>query len=195
MRLLFKIRNKINYFLDKLFVLYIRNIKGIKIGKNCYISRKVSFNCLYGTLEIGDGCIIEPNTRLKIVQNKNNRDIVICLKSNVFVGYGSIIEAGNFVEIGKNTMIGPYVFISDGNHILKEKDVPIAKQGGVFKPTIIEENVWIGTQSQILSGAIVGANSIVAANSTVIDSLEKESLITGIPAKVKKKLFERYNEI
>jgi hypothetical protein len=35
--------------------------------------------------------------RFQVVNNKSNRNKVICLKSNVFVGYGSIIEAGDFV--------------------------------------------------------------------------------------------------
>lgn len=189
MRILFKINNKLNYFCDKLFILYLKNVKGIIVGEKCHISRKASFKCIYGTVKIEDGCTIEPYARLKIVHNVSKRDKVIVLEKNVFIGYGSVVEAGDFVQIGQNSMIGPYCFITDANHVLGEKDKPIASQGGIYKPTIVERNVWIGTQCQILSGTKIGSNSIIAANSTVINIIEGNSLIVGIPAKIKKKLF------
>lgn len=87
-------------------------------------------------------------------------------------------------------MIGPNVFITDANHILKVPNIPIASQGGIFNPTFIGENSWIGAHSQILSGASIGNNSIVAANTTVLNTFSDNSLIAGIPGKIKKKLFE-----
>lgn len=95
------------------------------------------------------------------------------------------------VKRGKNSMIGPYVLISDGNHILKEKDIQIANQGGNFNQAIIEENVWVGCQSQVLMGVHLGSNSIVVANTTVVKSMDGGSLIVGTPAEIKKNIFLR----
>lgn len=189
MIIFFKINNRINLFLDFLFKKYLIYVKGFDIGKNCKISRRVSFSGIYGNVRIGENCVIEPNVRFKAAKSNINRKFVINIKSNVFIGYGTIIDANSYIEIGKNSMIGPYVLISDGNYIMKEKNVPIASQGGNFKETIIEENVWIGCQSQVLMGVRLGSNSIVAANSTVVKSMDGSSLIVGTPAKIKKNIF------
>lgn len=188
MELLHKICTKINCIYDMAFIHIIAWIKGIEIGKNCNISRTVIFSSLYGKIKIGDNCIIEPNVRFKNVLNVNNKNKIINIELNVFIGYGSVIDANCGVQIGENTMIGPYVFITDGNHILKEKDIPIVKQGGVYDQVVIGNNVWIGCQSQILKGVKIGSNSIVAANSTVITNFEGNSLITGVPGILKKNL-------
>lgn len=186
---LFKTNNKVNSILDFLFKKYLIYVKGFVIGKNCLISRKTFFSCVYGSVKIGDNCIIEPNVRFKTARRKNIKEYVIEINSNAYIGYGTIIDANSYIKIGKNSMIGPYVLISDGNHILKEKDVPISCQGGNFKETIIEDNVWIGCQSQVLMGVRVYSNSIIAANSTVVRSMEGCSLIAGVPATIKKNLF------
>lgn len=189
MILFFKISNRINLFLDFLFIRYLVFVKGFVIGQNCRISRKTSFSGIYGSVRIGDNCFIEPNVRFKAAKSNINKKYVIEIKSNVFIGYGSIIDANSYIEIGKNSMIGPYVFISDGNHVLIEKNLPIASQGGNFKETLIGDNVWVGCQSQILKGVCIGANSIVAANSTVVKTMPEDSLILGVPAMVKKNIF------
>lgn len=186
MIILNKVYNKLDYYLDKIFEIYLKLIFGVQIGKNCRISRKCSIRCIYKSIKIGDNCIVEPYVRIKAIQNHNRRDKVININSNVFIGYATVIDSGNYIEIGNYTMIGPQVFITDVDHRLELKDVPIASQGSLFGETIIKENVWIGSQVQILRGSVIQKNSVVGANSTVLSQMEEESLIVGIPAKVKK---------
>lgn len=189
MKVLFRIKNKINQILNNLYVVYLRIFMGYKIGNNCFIDIKTSFTGLYGNVSIGNNCIIEPNVRFKSNKNNEKRETVIENESNVFVGYGSIIDATCHVKIMSDTMIGPYVYITDANYVLKDKDIPIAKQSAIYKSTIIEKNVWIGSQCQILMGVRIGGNSNVAANSTVTKNMNENSLVTGISACVKKQLF------
>lgn len=174
---------------DKIFEKYLNIIFGVKFGKNCRISRKSSFTCLYGIVKFGDNCVVEPYARIKAVQNIHDRQTVINIDSNVFVGYCTIIDGGNYIEIGQNSMIGPHVFITDSDHKLERRDVPIGLQGGYYGTTLIGQNVWIGASAQVLRGGEIQQNSIVGANSTVMKGMEQESLIVGIPAKEKKRLF------
>jgi acetyltransferase-like isoleucine patch superfamily enzyme len=57
-------------------------------------------------------------------------------------------------------------------------------------PIIIEDDVWIGTDSTILSGVKLGKGTIVAAGSIVTKSTLPYSLVGGNPAKLIKMRFE-----
>lgn len=52
---------------------------------------------------------------------------------------------------------------------------------------IIEDDVWIGTNSIVLSGVTIGQGSVVAAGSVVTKSFPPYSVIGGNPAKLIKK--------
>ena len=57
----------------------------------------------------------------------------------------------------------------------------------------IEDDVWIGTNSVILSGVSIGRGAIVAAGSIVSKNVEPYSIVGGIPAKFIKKRFTDEN--
>ena len=57
-------------------------------------------------------------------------------------------------------------------------------------PIIIEDDVWIGTDSIILSGIKLGKGTIVAAGSVVTKSTVPYSLVGGNPAKLIRMRFE-----
>lgn len=59
-----------------------------------------------------------------------------------------------------------------------------AQSGQVFdKDVIVEEDVWIGCNVTLLSGAHVGRGSIVAAGAVVAKSTPPYAVIGGVPAK------------
>ncbi len=190
MKLLNKVHNRINKLLNIFYINYLRLVKGFQIGNNCKISRKTFLEGLYGSIQIGDNCTIEPSVRFKSYQSLGDCQQAIVIKDNVYIGYNTVIDAGLKVQVDEYTMIGPFVYITDANHIFKNKAEPIANQGGDFKKTHIKSNVWVGSHCQILKGVVIGENSIVGANSTVLESTPPNSLIVGIPAKKKKQIFE-----
>lgn len=49
---------------------------------------------------------------------------------------------------------------------------------------IIEEDVWVGTNSTIMSGVTLGRGCIVAAGAVVTKSVPPYALVAGIPAKI-----------
>lgn len=56
------------------------------------------------------------------------------------------------------------------------------------KPVVIGKNVFIGCNSIILKGTVLGDNCVVGAGSVVSGTYEPSSVIAGNPAKVVKKL-------
>jgi acetyltransferase-like isoleucine patch superfamily enzyme len=44
-------------------------------------------------------------------------------------------------------------------------------QGGISKPVIIEDNVWIGARVSILCGVTIREGSIIAAGSVVVKDI------------------------
>ena len=87
---------------------------------------------------------------------------------------------GDYTRIGLgNTLIGP---VRIGNHQDAEK--LIDEQGVSTQPVTIEDDVWIGANSVILPGVILGKHSVVAAGSVVSRSIPAYSICAGCPAKV-----------
>lgn len=87
------------------------------------------------------------------------------------------------IHLGRGTYIAPNVGIITANH--NAQDLDSHEEG---RDVIIGEKCWIGMNSIILPGVILGNGTIVAAGSVVTKSfLEGGILIGGIPAKKIKK--------
>jgi len=57
-------------------------------------------------------------------------------------------------------------------------------------PIIVEDDVWIGTDSMILSGVTIGKGAVVAAGTIVTKSIAPYSVVGGAPAKLIKMRFD-----
>lgn len=118
---------------------------------------------------------------------------------NVYIGkYCSLeadIEIGNDVLLGNNVgLIGKYDhdFSCIGKSI---KDSPwIGDPDYQFKgkglKIVIENDVWIGYGSIIVSGVRIGRGAIVAAGSVVLKDVEPYTIVAGNPARTVSKRFD-----
>ena len=100
---------------------------------------------------------------------------------NTFQTFGSYFMArpDGRIKIGKGTWIAPNVGIITQNHDLKD-----LKKAALAEDVIIGEECWIGMNSVILPGVILGDHTIVGALSLVNKSfIEGNCLIAGNPAK------------
>lgn len=83
------------------------------------------------------------------------------------------------IIIGKNCFIAPNVGIITTNH-----DVNDPSKHVKGKDIIIHDNCWIGMNSVILPGVILGKNTVVAAGAVVTKSFpDGYCTLAGIPAK------------
>lgn len=65
------------------------------------------------------------------------------------------------------------------------------------KPTVIEDNVFVGQNAVILMGCHIGHNSIVAAGAVVLEDsvIPPFSLVAGVPAKIVRSIEQEVNQL
>lgn len=103
---------------------------------------------------------------------------------NNFTSLGCYFQANAGISIGKGSVIAPGVGIITENHDLYDPQMR-GKKGKV----IIGENCWLGMNSLILPGVVLGPHTIVGGGSVVTKPyLEGHVVIAGNPAKIIKRL-------
>ena len=95
------------------------------------------------------------------------------------------------IKIGKEVLIGPGTVIHTHKHNFQRTDASIKKQLGTGEQIVIEDDVWIGTNTTVMND--VGAGSILGAGSIITHDVEPYSIVAGNPARVMKR--RRVNEI
>lgn len=116
-----------------------------------------------------------------------------------YLGRGSQIECdvefGDYVFTGNNVaFVGRYDhnYTETGKPILLSTRIkdPDYDWKGIGNVTIVEDDVWIGYGSIVLSGARISQGSIIAAGSVVTKDVEPFSIYGGVPAR---KLKDRFS--
>ena len=99
------------------------------------------------------------------------------------------VSIGNFCSIARNVSIQEYDHRYDGitsyfihaNVFGTEDKSQVTSKGGIT----IGSDVWIGTQSVIISGAQIDTGAVIGANSVVNSHIPPYAIAVGSPAKVK----------
>ncbi|MCS6874825.1 MAG: bifunctional UDP-N-acetylglucosamine diphosphorylase/glucosamine-1-phosphate N-acetyltransferase GlmU [Pyrinomonadaceae bacterium] len=183
----------------------------VNIGQDTTIYPNVSIE---GVTEIGEGCVIRSGTRISNSRIGRNVEILDnCLIVDSEIADDCIIgpmahirgktklerkvKIGNFVEL-KKTTIGEG---SKASHLSYLGDATIGTNtnigagtitcnydGRQKHPTIIGNDVKIGSDTMLVAPVKVGDGAVTGAGSVVIEDVPSDSLVVGVPAKVKKKL-------
>jgi acetyltransferase-like isoleucine patch superfamily enzyme len=131
--------------------------------------------------------IMRKNSQLQIEGNfKIFTGINIWINENatLVLGSGYInnnvnISCYEHISIGHNVAIAENVTIRDSdNHKLNN--------GVTTAPISIGNNVWIGMNVTILKGVNIADGAVIAAGSVVTRDVTENTLVAGIPAKIKK---------
>jgi acetyltransferase-like isoleucine patch superfamily enzyme len=81
-------------------------------------------------------------------------------------------------------MFGPKVAIVGADHCFDIPGSPMIFSGRPeLKVTVIEDDVWIGYNSVIMAGVIIGRGAIVAASAVVTKDILPYTINAGVPAK------------
>ncbi len=67
----------------------------------------------------------------------HNHSSHLSIGDNTGVGMFSRIGCLKDVEIGKNVLIGPHVFIADYNHEYRDPNVPVMYQGDTYEGNVV----------------------------------------------------------
>jgi acetyltransferase-like isoleucine patch superfamily enzyme len=130
------------------------------------------------------GYHINISSRVKLFTNPN-AEISIGDNSRI---YGSCIHASKKITIGNNVLIAGNVNIIDnnGHELLMNDPSKRINSYGISNEVIIGNDCWIGANSIITPGTILGDGTVVMANSLVSGVFKEKSLIGGVPAKLLK---------
>lgn len=184
------ILNKLNIIIFNRYINFICVCKGLKLGKNItFNGNPVVRRYPYSTIRFGDNCTFNSSKNsvsirldqpCTFVTWNENAEIVFGNNSGAS---GLKIQARAKITIGNNVLIGAGCIIldNDSHHSDPQKRL----QNNIpSKPIIIEDNVFIGLQCIILKGVTIGKNSVIGANSVVINDIPENSIAIGNPCKV-----------
>ena len=182
-----------------------------QLGQDCIIYPGVSIE---GRSAIGERCVIRSGVR---ITNSRLGDDVTVKDHSVVVDseIGSNCSIGPFAHLRMNATledkatVGNFVEVKKSRlkrgakamHLTYLGDATIGERTNIGAgtvtcnydgkhkhETIIEDDVKIGSDTMLVAPVTVGARSMTAAGSVVTEDVPPDSLVAGVPAKVKKKL-------
>jgi len=113
-------------------------------------------------------------------------------------------SAGDFsyLNIGNNCYIGDCTYFDLSNEVIIEDNVVISGEVSFIthadcnrslflsqkfprkcEPIIVKNGAWVGFGAKILSGVTISSNSVIGANSVLLESTDEKSVYSGHPAK------------
>ena len=161
--------------------------EGCRIGPGTRITNSrigngvtVKDHCVIVDSEIGDHCAVGPFAHLRMNARMEESAVV-----------------GNFVEV-KKSRLGSR---TKAMHLSYLGDAEIGERtnigagtvtcnydGQQKHPTYIDDDVKIGSDTMLVAPVHVGARSVTGAGSVVTTDVPPDTLVAGVPAKVKKQL-------
>jgi bifunctional UDP-N-acetylglucosamine pyrophosphorylase/glucosamine-1-phosphate N-acetyltransferase len=182
-----------------------------QVGRDCVIYPDVQIE---GQTVIGDGCEIRSGTRItdsRVGNGVTIKDHCVIVESeiadNCTVGPFAHLRmnskldegaaVGNFVEM-KKSRLGSR---SKAMHLTYLGDATVGQEtnigagtitcnydGKEKHQTVIEDQVRIGSDTMLVAPVRVGHGAVTAAGAVVIEDVPPDSLVAGVPAKIKKRL-------
>jgi acetyltransferase-like isoleucine patch superfamily enzyme len=107
------------------------------------------------------------------------------------IGYGTylnrytMLDAHEQITIGRDVMIGPHTYITDGAHGTAAH-ASVKSQPMTSQPVTIEDEAWIGAHVTILAGVRIGQGAIIGAGSVVTTDIPRHAVAYGVPATVRR---------
>jgi acetyltransferase-like isoleucine patch superfamily enzyme len=184
------------YFRNKVYLVWISHHQNVELSGRLIIVGHPIIDIRQGCkLYIEDAVTLNSSNRgyhlnllapVKLLADRPGAEIRIGRNTRI---HGSCIHAYQLVDIGNNCLIAANCQIFDGNgHDLSFPDVENrVNTKGSSKPIIIEDSVWIGTNSIVLPGVRIGRGSVISASSVVTDDIPTMVVAGGNPARVLKK--------
>jgi acetyltransferase-like isoleucine patch superfamily enzyme len=85
--------------------------------------------------------------------------------------------------IGDDVEIGSNLTVHTAEHKFGNPVLPLTKQGSVYMPVEIQDDVYIGSDVIILSGAVIESRVVIGAGSVVKGRIKSGFIYAGMPAR------------
>lgn len=169
----------------------LRHPHKIKIGDNVAIDDNIVLDAKgqnNNGIVIGNGVFIGRNTIL----NCKNGDII--LDDGVSMGFNCQIFSASCVKVGKNALVAAYCYLIGGTHTFTSLAVSPLEQERQSQGITLGDNIWLGSNVQVLDGVNIGKDSIIGTSAVVNSNIPDFSIAVGIPAKVIRNRKEASNQ-
>lgn len=156
---------------------------------------------LEGNTAIGEDCLIGPNSRICNCNIGNNVEVANSIANDSSIGdethvgpfaylrpgsvVGCNVKIGDFVEIkksviGDRTKISHLTYVGDaeiGKNVNLGCGVVVVNYNGKDKnKTIVEDNAFVGCNTNLISPVVVHNDAYIAAGSTITEDVPENSL-------------------
>src|ERR671927_485054 len=139
-----------------------------------------------GRTVIGEGCEIGQGSRItdsRVGNGVTVKDHCVITDSDV----EDNCSVGPFAHLRMNALLEGGSTVGERTNI-GAGTVTCNYDGKNKHPTTIEHDVKIGSDTMLVAPVRVGARSVTAAGSVVTEDVPPDTLVAGVPAKVKKRL-------
>ncbi|MEU8267185.1 acyltransferase [Sphaerisporangium sp. NPDC049002] len=138
-------------------------------------------------IEIGDHTLVGERVSISAGMGPGvdlGPDSIVRIGGGCSIGRGSHIVGHQSIDIGDDVFTGPYVYITDQNHVYDDPEMPIGRQWPRNNPVSIGAGSWLGAGAIILPGTRIGRQSVVAGGAVVRGEFPDHCVIAGVPAKI-----------
>lgn len=188
---------------------------GVRIGRDTSIMPNTY---IHGNTEIGERNVIGPNTIIRDTKVGNHCTILASvlegavLEDDVDMGpfarlrkgahLKSHVHMGNFGEVKDSTLhegvkMGHFSYIGNAtigaNTNIGAGTITVNYDGEKKHPTLIGEDVFIGSDTMLIAPIKLGDGARTGAGSVVTKDVPEDTLVVGLPARAIKKV-ERKNK-
>lgn len=176
---------------DYLSILFYRLLAPFfgQMGKRVRIVRPLR---IYGAryCEFADDSVLQYGAYLAVLKEFDHAPL---LKVGVrtMIGNHAHIVVTRRVEFGAGVLTADRLFVSDNRHTFEDPSTPIRDQGLTQLAEVrIGDGTWIG-ENVCISGASIGSQCVIAANSVVTSDIPDRCIAAGAPARIVKRYCER----
>lgn len=160
----------------------------LHLALHLFIDKVLTFCYKKQMLSCGHHVTFKPSTsNIKGIENMSFGNYVRIHK------YATLFSTDAKLIIGNKVALGPKVTIMTGNHATDTIGTFMwdvhSKKEGLDKDVILEDEIWVGSNVTILSGAHISRGCVIAAGAVVNKYLPPYSIAGGVPAKVLKYRF------
>lgn len=124
-----------------------------------------------GKLSLGKKIQVRSGSKIAIRKNG-----VVCIGDNSFLNYRCMVICHEKIIIGNGVQFGPNVLVYDHDHDFRAADGLKALKYNT-SPVKIGNNVWVGANSVILRGTVIGDNCVIGAGTVVKGNYPDNSVI------------------
>ena len=168
--------------------------QGVELGKDVRFYGKPIVSMAKGSrICLGDRVVLCSDSRFTalgvnhpVLLRTLRPGAAIIIGKNTGISGGAICAAMS-IEFGDECLLGANVTIADTDfHAIKPTERRFNNNSMEIgaAPIKIEDNVFIGTQSIVLKGVRIGADSVIGAGSVVVKNIPDGVIAVGNPARI-----------